>query len=47
MLVPMLSYNTLIGLVFERSANVDNDKLVNKIERLVVHALDRDHHLRR
>jgi hypothetical protein len=46
MLVPMLSYDTLIGLVFERSANVDNDKLVNKIERLVAHALDRDHHLR-
>ena len=46
MLVPMLSYNTLVGLVFERSANVDNDKLVNNIERLVAHAVDREHHLR-
>ena len=38
MLVPMLSYDTLIGLVFERPANVDYDKLVNKIERLVADA---------
>jgi len=40
MLVPMLSYGTLVGLVIERSANVDYDKLVNKIEELVAHALD-------
>ncbi len=40
MLVPMLTYGTLVGLVIERSANVDYDKLVNKIEGLVAHALD-------
>jgi hypothetical protein len=40
MLVPMLSYGTLVGLVIERSANVDYEKLANKIERLVAHALD-------
>ena len=39
MLVPMLSYNTLIGLVLERSANVDYGELVNRIERLAAHAL--------
>jgi hypothetical protein len=40
MLIPMLTYGTLVGLVIERSANVDYDKLVDKIERLVAHALD-------
>jgi hypothetical protein len=45
MLVPMLSYDTLIGLVFERSANVDNDKLINKIERSVAYAPNRNHPL--
>jgi hypothetical protein len=40
MLVPMLSYGILVGLVIERSANVDFDKFVNKIEGLVAHVLD-------
>jgi hypothetical protein len=35
----MLSYNTLIGLVLERSANVDYEELVNRIERLAANAL--------
>lgn len=39
MLLPMLSYDTLIGLVLERSAEVDDDKLANDIERLVAHIL--------
>ncbi len=39
MLLPMLSYDALIGLVLERSADVDNDKLANKIERLFAHTL--------
>jgi len=39
MLVSMLSYDTLVGLVLERSANVHYDKLINKIGRLVAHDL--------
>jgi hypothetical protein len=39
MLVPMLSYDTLVGLVIERLANEDYDKLVNRIKRLVADAL--------
>jgi hypothetical protein len=39
MLIPMLSYDILIGLVLERSANVDDDKFINKIEKLVGLAL--------
>ena len=39
MLLPILSYDALIGLVLERSADVDNDKLANKIERLFAHTL--------
>ena len=39
MLLPMLSYDTLIGLVLERSAKTDDDKLANDVERLVAHIL--------
>ena len=41
MLVPMLSYDTLVGLVIERLANEDYDKLVNRIKRSVADALGR------
>jgi hypothetical protein len=39
MLLPILSYDILIGLVFERSANAENDNFANEIERLVAHTL--------
>jgi hypothetical protein len=39
MLVPMVSYGTLIGLALERSANAENDTFINKIERLVADTL--------
>ena len=35
MLVSMPSHDILFGLVVERSVNVEDDKIVNKIERLV------------
>jgi hypothetical protein len=35
MLVSIPSFNILVGLVVERSVNVEDDKIVNKIERLV------------
>jgi hypothetical protein len=39
MLLPMLSYDILVGLVLERSADADDPELANKIERLVAHVL--------
>ncbi len=39
MLLPMLSYGTLIGLALERSINAENDTLVTKIEKLVAEAV--------
>ena len=33
--LPMPSYDILVGLVVERSVNVEDDKIVNKIERIV------------
>jgi hypothetical protein len=39
MLLPILSNNALIGLVLERSANMDYEELIHRIERLVAHAL--------
>jgi hypothetical protein len=39
MLLPMVSYGTLIGLALERSADAENDTFINKIERLVAHTL--------
>jgi hypothetical protein len=35
MLVSMPSFDILVGLVVERSVNVEDDKIVNKIERIV------------
>jgi hypothetical protein len=39
MLIPMPSYQLLVGLVLRRSVNAE-DKIANKIERSVAHALD-------
>jgi hypothetical protein len=36
MLLPMPSYDIVVGLVVERSADVDDDRIANRIERLVV-----------
>jgi hypothetical protein len=35
MLLPIPSYDILVGLVVERSVKVEDDKIANKIERLV------------
>jgi hypothetical protein len=35
MLLSMPSHDILVGLVVERSVNVEDDKIVNKIERIV------------
>jgi hypothetical protein len=34
-LLPIPSFDILVGLVVERSVNVEDDEIVNKIERLV------------
>jgi hypothetical protein len=34
-LLPIPSFDILVGLVVERSVNVEDDKIINKIERLV------------
>ena len=34
-LVSMPSFDILVGLVVERSVNVEDDKIANKIERIV------------
>lgn len=39
MLLPMPSYDVLIGLVLERSADADAEKLPKEIERLIAHTL--------
>ena len=39
MLIPVPSYQLLVGLVLQRSVNTE-DKIANKIERLVAHTLD-------
>jgi hypothetical protein len=39
MLLPMLSYDILIGLALERPDNTDDDKIANEIERLVADTL--------
>ena len=39
MLVPVPTHQLLIGLVLQRSVNTE-DKIANKIERLVAHTLD-------
>ncbi len=35
MLLPISSHEILVGFVFERSANVEDDNIANKIERLL------------
>jgi hypothetical protein len=39
MLIPVPSYQLLVGLVLQRSVNTE-DKIANKIERLVAYTLD-------
>ena len=39
MMIPMPSYDIVVGLVVERSDDVQYDKIVNRIERLVVSTL--------
>jgi hypothetical protein len=39
MLVPVPTHQLLIGLVLQRSVNAE-DKIANKVERLVAHTLD-------
>jgi hypothetical protein len=39
MLVPLPTHQLLIGLVLQRSVNTE-DKIANKVERLVAHTLD-------
>jgi hypothetical protein len=39
MLVPVPTHQLLIGLVLQRSVNTE-DKIANKVERLVAHTLD-------
>jgi hypothetical protein len=39
MLVPVPTHQLLVGLVLQRSVNAE-DKLANKVERLVAHTLD-------
>jgi hypothetical protein len=34
-LLPIPSHDILVGLVVQRSVNVEDDKIVNKIERIV------------
>lgn len=40
MLLPMPSYDVLIGLALELSANVENNTFAKEMERLVAHALE-------
>ena len=40
MLLPMPSYQILIGLVFERLAVIEDYSLANKIERILVEAIE-------
>lgn len=34
-MLPIPSFDILVGLVVERSVNVEDDKIANKIERIV------------
>ena len=40
MLLPVLSYDILVVLVLERSADADDDNLANKVERLVARTFE-------
>jgi len=42
MLVPVPTHQLLIGLVLQRSVNAE-DKIANKVERLVAHTLDHNY----
>jgi hypothetical protein len=42
MLLPVPPYQLLVGLVLQRSVNTE-DKIANKVERLVAHTLDRSY----
>ena len=39
-MLPVPSYDILVGLVVELSVNVEDDKIANKIERLLVDAIE-------
>ena len=39
MLLPLPAYQILVGLVLQRSVNAEDDKIANKIERLVADML--------
>jgi hypothetical protein len=41
MLIPLPSYNILVGLVLERQADADDDKIASDIERLVADTIYR------
>ena len=40
MLLPIPSHEILIGFVLQRSVNAEGYDFANKIERLLVHAID-------
>jgi hypothetical protein len=45
MLLSVPSFQILVGLVLQRSANAEDDKIANKIERLVADTLNRSNNL--
>jgi hypothetical protein len=45
MLLPVPSFEILVGLVLQRSVNAEDDKIANKIERLVADTLNRSSNL--
>lgn len=47
MLLPIPSFQLLVGVVLERSANAENHKIANQIEILVADILDQSTNLRR
>jgi hypothetical protein len=47
MLLPIPSFQLLVGVVLERSANAENHKITNQIEILVADILDQSTNMRR
>ncbi len=47
MLLPIPSFQLLVGVVLERSANAENHKIANQIEILVADILDQSTNMRR
>jgi hypothetical protein len=47
MLLPVPSFQLLVGVVLERSANAENHKITNQIEILVADILDQSTNMRR